>query len=124
MCYLVDIGVFSAATKTALFATGVARKALHVCSPVCEKLAPRNLSPLEALLPRPGRREIYLRDIVSVKYSYLCKPLPDLLLRTRVLYRSLHSLTYSACSLEDSSSVRIVLLSRNPYPERHMGLSR
>ena len=53
-------------------------------------LASRKPSPLEALLPRPGRREIYLREIVSPKYSYLSKPYQNSYLRTYVLYRSLH----------------------------------
>ena len=49
--------------------------------------------PLEALLPCPGRREIYLREIVSPKCSYLSKPYQNSYLRTYVLYRSLYSRT-------------------------------
>ena len=53
-------------------------------------LASRKLSPLEALLPRPGRRGIYEREVVSVKYSYLCKPYQNSYLRNREQCRSLH----------------------------------
>ena len=45
---------------------------------------------LEALLPCPGRREIYLREIVCeyCAYSNLCNP-SELSLRTLKRYRSL-----------------------------------
>ena len=49
---------------------------------------------LEALLPCPGRREIYLREIVCeyCTYSNLCNP-SELSLRTLKRYRSLYPLT-------------------------------
>ena len=50
----------------------------------------RDAAPLEALLPCPGRREIYLREIVCeyCTYSNLCNP-SELSLRTLKRYRSL-----------------------------------
>ena len=56
--------------------------------------ASRDAAALEALLPCPGRREIYLREIVCeyCTYSNLCNP-SELSLRTLKRYRSLYPLT-------------------------------
>ena len=85
-----------AATNTTQNPTPVIASREHFYFGLLETAAALAVTPasLEALLPCPGRREIYLREIVCeyCTYSNLCNP-SELSLRTLKRYRSLYPLT-------------------------------
>ena len=104
-------------------------------SPASSHCSSRCAARLEALLPCPGRREIYLREIVCeyCTYSNLCNP-SELSLRTLKRYRSLCPRTrqclqpegivkvYGKCYCVNSlpgtahGHCRVAAVQRPPYP--------
>ena len=76
---------------------------------------------LEALLPCPGRQEIYLERLcVSTStYPNLCSNPLELLLRTSERCRSFHSRTHSACSLKGSFKCENSVIVQTPPARNH-----